>query len=339
MHALKIVALVVSLSLGFLTYQQVVLPALSHQSNEDLTQLWSAWKVQYGRNYATSQEDANRMAIFTQNYYKVQAHNAKGDTFTMALNQFADLTGDEFKATYASCAGGVAATDCPDTTNCPTLPETNLTQVNWTTSGAVTPVKNQEQCGSCWAFSTTGSLEGLYYLNHSILLSFSEQQLVDCAASCEGCDGCWPYIAMEYTAANGIELEKVYPYNAEQGTCKYSATLALKANTGYQCVPGKSVPQMLAALAQQPVSIAVEADQDAWQLYSSGIVSKNCGDALDHAVLITGYSQTQNAWYVKNSWGTSWGMDGYIWISADTTADTGYGVCGILSCGNIPTNN
>jgi len=96
---------------------------------------------------------------------------------------------------------------------------------------------------------------------------------------------------------------------------------------------------MLAALNSQPVSVAVEADQDAWQLYSSGVVKDGCGDALDHAVLITGYDNTENAWYVKNSWGTTWGMSGYIWIGADGLANGGNGVCGILSCGNIPTMN
>jgi len=144
---------------------------------------------------------------------------------------------------------------------------------------------------------------------------------------------------MAYTAANGIELEKVYPYNGEGGSCKYQKSLALAANTGSQCVNPQNFDQMYSALTQQPVSIAVEADQDAWQLYSAGIVSKNCGDALDHAVLIAGYSQSESAWYVKNSWGTSWGMSGYIWISDNQAANDKWGVCGILSCGNIPTNN
>jgi C1A family cysteine protease len=305
--------------------------------------LWAEWKLQYGKTYATDVEESQRFTIFSQNFAKVQAHNADStQTFTMAMNQFADLTGAEFKTIYASCTGGFSATDCPSNNECAPFPSTNLTSINWTTQGAVTPVKNQEQCGSCWAFSTTGSLEGLNFLNKSILLSFSEQQLVDCAQSCEGCDGCWPYIAMEYTAQAGIELEAVYPYNAEQGNCKYTPSLALSVNTGYQCVPTKSTGQLLAALAGQPVSIAVEADQNAWQLYSSGVVSKGCGDALDHAVLVTGYSAAPfgkgNAWYVKNSWGQSWGMNGYIWLADIPTENQGYGVCGILSCANIPIN-
>jgi C1A family cysteine protease len=303
-----------------------------------MQQLWTSWKAQYGRVYGSQQEDNARFAIFQANYARIQAHNADStQTFTMGLNKMADLTGEEFKIQYASCHGtGVGDEYCPSAVDCPTFPETNETAVNWTQSGAVTPIKNQQQCGSCWAFSTTGSLEGLYYLNHTILISFSEQQLVDCASSCYGCDGCWPYMAMNYTATYGIEPEKVYPYKAVQGTCKYNKAVALAANTGYECVTQKSVDQLKAALVQQPVSIAVEADQNAWQFYKTGTVTAGCGDTLDHAVLLTG--MTADAWYVKNSWGTDWGENGYIWLGQSASINQGYGVCGILRCGTVPIN-
>jgi len=333
----KVLAVVgiVAISLG--AYQQI-----ATQSNlSDIETLWASWKTQYGKTYSTQGEDTARMAIFATNYAKVQAHNAAGSTFTMALNKFADLTGEEFKAKYASCHGtGVEDQYCPSAVNCPTLPETNVSSVNWTAAGAVTPIKNQGDCGSCWAFSTTGCLEGLYYLNHSVLISFSEQQIVDCDTQCDGCDGCWPYLALEYTAQNGIEPEKLYPYKGVQGKCEYKASLAVHANTGYQCVSQKSVSQLQAAAVGQPVSVAVEADQDAWQLYSGGVVTSQCGDALDHAVLVTGYGSVDNtdAWIVKNSWGADWGVNGYIFIGQDASANQGYGVCGILRCGTLPIN-
>jgi C1A family cysteine protease len=345
MSALKVFALVVSIALGVITYQQVVAPLVNPSGSDNITSLWSEWKIRNGKTYATDAEDTQRFGVFTMNYYKVQAHNADPtQTFTMELNKFADLTGEEFKTIYASCTGtGLSASDCPSASGCPSLPTVNRSKINWTATGAVTGVKNQEQCGSCWAFSTTGSIEGLYYLNHSVLLSFSEQQLVDCDQTCEGCDGCWPSIAMAYTASAGLELEKIYPYNGEQGNCKYTQSLALSVNTGSQCVQPNNLNQMIAALDQQPVSIAVEADQNAWQLYSSGIVSTGCGTALDHAVLITGYNNEEGGkngvWYVKNSWGQTWGQNGYIWISADPTPNGGNGVCGILTCGNLPTNS
>merc|ERR1719378_774329 len=154
--------------------------------------------------------------------------------------------------------------------------------VDWSQKGAVTPVKNQGQCGSCWSFSTTASLEGLYYLNKKVLLSFSEQQLVDCSSSCYGCNGCWPYVAMEYSAKHGMALEKLYPYHAYQSQCNIPKNISLiNTNTGYECVEQKSVEQMQAAVVQQPVSIAVEADQSSFQFYSSGVVTSGCGDSLD----------------------------------------------------------
>jgi len=349
MQPVKVIALVITVVVGILSYQQMVKPLIHPQQNDQLNQLWSQWKTQYGKSYATAEEDSQRFAIFSANNARVISHNADSSyTYTLGLNKFADLTGDEFKATYASCAkggmvGNVNDEYCPSAENCPTMPAPTFTTLNWTTYGAVTGVKNQEQCGSCWAFSTTGSLEGLYYLNHTVLLSFSEQQLVDCDKQCEGCDGCWPYLAMEYTAQYGIELEKVYPYKGVQGKCKYNKAVAFNANTGYQCIAQKNQEQLLAGLQSQPVSIAVEADQNAWQLYSSGVVNKGCGAQLDHAVLLTGWGpdngQTNSSYYVKNSWGTDWGMNGYIWIGANTADNTGYGICGILRCGTLPINS
>jgi C1A family cysteine protease len=342
MTAGKVVAFLGVVALSLVAFQQYM--PVTAQNETEMQQLWAAWKTQFGKHYSTPQEDEARFLIFQQNYAKVQAHNADPtQTFTMAMNLFADLTGEEFSAQMASCHGtGVGDEYCPSAVDCPTYPDANFTSINWTTTGAVTPIKNQGQCGSCWAFSTTGALEALYFLNQSqkLLVSFSEQQLVDCASSCYGCDGCWPYMAMEYTAQYGIEPEKVYPYKGVQGTCQYKSSLAIKVNTNYSCVTQKSVDQLKAALQIQPVSVAVEADQNAWQLYSKGVVTSGCGATLDHAVLLTGFGtyDNQQAWYVKNSWGTSWGLNGYIWLGTSTSQNTGYGVCGILRCGTLPTD-
>jgi C1A family cysteine protease len=152
--------------------------------------------------------------------------------------------------------------------------------------------------------------------------------------------GCWPYLALEYTAQYGIEPEKLYPYTGTGGECTYKKNLALKANTDWECIAQNSTAQMMGAVQMQPVSIGVEADQSAWQLYSGGVVTQDCGATLDHAVLLTGFGNVDGyngvAWYVKNSWGTDWGVDGYIFIGQND-ANAGYGVCGILRCGVIPT--
>jgi len=193
--------------------------------------------------------------------------------------------------------------------------------------------KNQGDCGSCWAFSSTGSLEGLYFLNNSNLLSFSEQNLVDCVTEDQGCDGGEMTDALTYAAQNGIEQESEYPYTGEDGTCTFNSSLAIQTNNGYYNVTIQSQTQLLAAIVQQPISIGIEADQLAFQFYVGGVIKSGCGDNVDHGVLVVGYetvSGTQ-AYIVKNSWGTSWGLEGYCYISTDPTPNGGNGVCGILT--------
>jgi len=340
-------ALLVALALvstGVVVYQNVV----SQMGQTNIDDMWASWKVENNKEYSAT-EELLRKSIFTANVAKIMAHNADTtQTFTMGVNMFADLTGEEFKE-KTRCMDKAAGSDgdeyCPSAKNCKQLPTTSAKSFDWRTKGAVTPIKNQGDCGSCWAFSTTGSLEGLYKLDKNILLSFSEQQLVDCASSCFGCDGCWPYVAMEYSAAHGMALEKLYPYKGYQQTCNIPANVSLiKTNTGYECVTQKSLPQVLAAAVQQPVSIAVEADQSAWQFYNGGIVTKRCGDRLDHAVLIAGFDvsssdASKQYFIVKNSWGTSWGESGYIRIGTSTSENQGYGVCGILRCATLPISS
>jgi len=306
---------------------------------ENIDELWASWKVQYDRAYESSGDEMVKKAIFVENYNKIRAHNSNPEnTFTMALNQFGDLTAEEFKEEVRcmeKSSNAFGDEYCPSARNCQPF-EGGPSSVDWRDKGAVTPVKNQGQCGSCWAFSTTGSLEGLYYLNNDNLLSFSEQELVDCSSSCYGCNGCFPYIAMEYTASHGIVLESEYPYNAAQGDCNMPSDQPHKVNSGYRCVAQSSVEDMQGAVAGQPVSIAIEADQSTFQFYNSGIITSGCGDSLDHAVLIVGYDMDEKYWIVKNSWGSSWGEDGYVRISTNEDANGGYGVCGILRCGTVP---
>jgi C1A family cysteine protease len=340
-------ALLVALALvstGVVVYQNVV----SQMGQTNVDDLWTNWKAENNKEYSATEEILRR-SIFTANYATILAHNADPtQTFTMKINKFADLTGEEFKEKTRCMdkAANVEADEyCPSAVNCPTLPTTTAKSFDWRSKGAVTPIKNQGDCGSCWAFSTTGSLEGLYKITKNILLSFSEQQLVDCAKSCYGCDGCWPYVAMIYANRTGMALEKLYPYKGYEQSCRIPNNVKLiRANTGaYQCVEQKSLPQVLSATVQQPVSIAVEADQSAWQFYGGGIVTKSCGDRLDHAVLIVGFDITSSdpskqSFTVKNSWGADWGENGYIRIGTSTTANTGYGVCGILRCATLPIN-
>jgi len=208
--------------------------------------------------------------------------------------------------------------------------------VDWRTKGAVTGIKNQGQCGSCWAFSSTGSLEGLNFLKNGKLLSFSEQQLVDCSGSYgnEGCDGGLMESALEYTAAKGVELESDYPYTAQDGSCKYSASKVAFKNKNYAAASSDSLLEKAVNIG--PVSVSVEADQDVFQYYTSGVLNDaSCGTDLDHGVLAVGYGTSGKTgyWIVKNSWGTAWGDSGYLKIARSS----GDGVCGINMDNCYPT--
>merc|ERR1711871_1263378 len=185
--------------------------------------------------------------------------------------------------------------------------------VDWVAKGAVTPVKNQGQCGSCWAFSTTGSVEGAYQIATGKLLSFSEQELVDCAGSYgnQGCNGGLMDDGFKYIEAKGDALESAYSYTGKTGTCSTSkqSDAAIKPGkvTSFNDVTTDSEPQMMAAVSKGPVSVAIEADQSGFQFYKSGVFSGTCGTNLDHGVLVVGYGTDSGKeyWKVKNSWGTT----------------------------------
>ena len=299
--------------------------------------LFQQWKVQHNKQYAFGLEEAVRFEIFAQNYLDILEFNAQGDSATLALNQFADLTSDEFGALYTGAI----------------FPETTENQVSfdyikdlpasfdWRALGAVTDVKNQGQCGSCWAFSSTGSLEGLNYINSSTLVSFSEQQLVDCVTVDQGCNGGEMTDALEYVSQTGIEAEDEYPYTGEDGKCNLIPSKVYNVSTGYVNVTIQSTDALKAAIVQQPVSVGIQANQLVFQFYAGGVIKKFCGDNLDHGVLAVGYDTVNGveAFIVKNSWGGSWGDSGYVHIATDSTPNKGNGVCGILAQPLVPVNN
>lgn len=221
--------------------------------------------------------------------------------------------------------------------------------VNWVEKGAVTSVKNQGQCGSCWSFSTTGALEGAYYIKYGKLDSFSEQELVDCdnrknGGKDMGCNGGLMDNAFSWIKKNGgLCLESDYPYvsgtTRTAGTCETSCTPVEGSQVqSFVDVPASSDNSMMSALSLQPVSIAIQADQQAFQLYKSGVFTGSCGSKLDHGVLLVGYgSENGDDYYlVKNSWGESWGDHGYIKLGRGEKYNNGDGQCGMLLQGSYP---
>ena len=229
----------------------------------------------------------------------------------MGANKFADLMSEEFAARFA---GGFRAKE-KRSVNVNNDLKTNLsalpTSVDWEAAGAVTPIKDQGQCGSCWAFSTTGSTEGNVFINTGKLLSLSEQQLVDCsgAEGNQGCNGGLMDYGFQFIIDNkGICSEASYPYTAADGTCQTTCK-AVATITGFTDVPANSQTALETAVVQQPVSVAVEADQDVFQFYTGGVMTSACGTALDHGVLAVGYGTDAanggDYWKVKNSWGAT----------------------------------
>jgi len=224
--------------------------------------------------------------------------------------------------------------------------------IDWTTKGAVTPVKDQGQCGSCWSFSTTGALEGAFAIKYGTLVSFSEQQLVDCdtlgnGGRDHGCNGGLMDNAFNWISKNnGLCTETDYPYvsgvTKTAGTCQKSCKNVVGSDVLSSPVdvePASDVA-MMGALALGPVSVAIEADERDFQLYKSGVFSGKCGTNLDHGVLAVGYGTDSNGggdyYKVKNSWSTTWGEKGYIRLGRGAGFNGGKGQCGILLEASYP---
>jgi len=332
--ALFAIALVGTLGAGFFLYQAGSPNPNMFASVNQETAMWEQWKLQYNKDYEPM-EDSYRFKVFQQNYEIVLNTNAENLGYTLGLNKFADLTSEEFKTQYC----GYTPSETEEEVEYAWI-DYNVelpSSVNWTAAGATTPVKNQGSCGSCWSFSATGALEGLNFITNGNLQSYSEQQLMDCSRKYgnKACQGGLMDYAFAYVAKEGIELETSYPYRGRDDLiCRYKAADVAFRISGFTDVTPNNVEALMAAVAQQPVSVAVEADQSSWQLYTGGIVSSNCGQALDHGVLAVGYgTQSGTAfWNVKNSWGADWGQNGYILIQR-SSAD----LCGILLDPSYPT--
>ncbi|XP_051892373.1 cathepsin L.1 [Pristis pectinata] len=306
---------------------------------------WLAWKENFGKSYSSNEEEAHRKEIWLTNLKTVIMHNMLADqglsTYRMGMNAFADLDDGEYKKLIlGNCLKTANATKFTSFTSLTdknvSLPDT----VDWRDQGYVTHVKDQQQCGSCWAFSATGALEGQHFRKTGNLVSLSEQQLVDCSTEYGnyGCNGGLMNNAFQYIIDNGgIDTEYSYPYQAEDGPCRFNPGTVGATCYGIINVQEGSELSLKKVVAMiGPVSVAIDASHPSFRMYSSGIYDEPLcsSEYLDHAVLAVGYGTLggRDYWLVKNSWGTDWGNKGYIYMSRNKDNQ-----CGIASAASFPT--
>lgn len=302
--------------------------ALTLPSLKSYEELFYEWMKEHGKDFSNAKDFVVKLKNFAENHDRIVAHNNKGLSYKLGHNEYSHMSQFEFRDYFRlgttrpknlrkKAPGGVHDEPTPDEFE--RLPKS----VDWVKDGAVTDVKNQGMCGSCWTFSAVGALEGAYYVKYKKLVDFSEQELVSCDTTDYGCNGGFMDDAFTWVEKNGglCTLED-YSYTSGTGstgecltTCTNVEEVAPKS---YKDVKPESVKALMSAVAQQPVAIAIEADEFSFQFYKGGVLSGKCGKNLDHGVLLVGYGTDEDSgldyWKVKNSWGAKWGVDGYILI-------------------------
>jgi len=303
--------------------------------------------------YSLKKTMESRENAFIENVRKIEAHNAQNLSWRMGVNQFSDLTAAEFselmgfdvcrKSMNMTQRGEMPKDRLPQMRN-----PKNLATVDYRGENnplkkvAVSNVKNQGQCGSCWSFSASGAVEGAWVVAGNKLVSLSEQELVSCDRQDSACNGGLMDYAFDYVKENGLTSEEIYPYVSGDGSVPACDTSKVQQKVAtikdYTDVQHASEDALENALNIGPVAIAIEADQYAFQSYKKGVMTGTCGSSLDHGVLAVGYGHDDDSnldyWIVKNSWGSSWGMNGYIYLERHVSSSAGQ--CGILMQPSYP---
>jgi xylem cysteine proteinase len=294
--------------------------------------------TKYGKNYQTEEEFNFRRSVFAESLNEIEEFNAKGKSWTLGVNQFSDWTKEEYKQLLGykrNIKNDFTESMIKDMpTNCP---KPSNKAIDWREKDFVTPVKNQGACGSCWAFSAVAALEAAYAKKFGELVSFAEQQLVDCNKFSHGCNGGLMVNGFIHWMHNAPRTEADYEYHAKDEKCQEDkiSTKYPELNYGYRVDITQEC--LYDALTHNVVSVAIRAEEGPFRHYKEGVIDESyeCGTDLDHGVTLVGYDADKNAWIVKNSWGADWGQSGYVYIKK---AD-GLGICGINQENSQPTWN
>ncbi|KAL6317330.1 hypothetical protein AAG906_030083 [Vitis piasezkii] len=311
-------------------------------SMDKLTDLFESWMSKHGKSYRSFEEKLHRFEVFQDNLKHIDETNKKVSSYWLGLNEFADLSHEEFKRKYLGLKIELPKRrDSPEEFSYKDVADLPKS-VDWRKKGAVAHVKNQGACGSCWAFSTVAAVEGINQIVTGNLTALSEQELIDCDKPFNnGCNGGLMDYAFAFIISNGgLRKEEDYPYVMEEGTCgEKKEELEVVTISGYHDVPEDNEQSFLKALANQPLSVAIEASSRGFQFYSGGIFNGHCGTELDHGVAAVGYGTSKGVDYitVKNSWGPKWGEKGYIRMKRNIGKPEG--ICGIYKMASYPTKN
>lgn len=341
---LAMIAVSSAMDMSIISYDEKHSIAVSGRSEAEVAKIYEAWLVKHGKVHQKNSltEKDRRFEIFKDNLRFIDDHNVKNLSYRLGLTRFADLTNDEYRSMYLGVKmekkGSRKTSQRYEARVGDSLPES----IDWRKKGAVAEVKDQGGCGSCWAFSTIGAVEGINQIVTGDLITLSEQELVDCDTSYnEGCNGGLMDYAFEFIIKNGgIDTDKDYPYKGVDGRCDQIRKNAKVVTVdSYEDVPVNSEESLKKAVSNQPVSVAIEAGGRAFQLYVSGIFDGTCGTQLDHGVVAVGYGSEngKDYWIVRNSWGKSWGESGYLRMARNIAAPTGK--CGIAMEPSYPIKN
>lgn len=318
----------------FVFFLQVLFVRSQYYNTFDYNKtLFDKFVLDYNKSYSNINEYNFRMKMFFSKLDRINYVNNNNFSYKLEINKFSDLSFEEFSLNYKGYNGlyypDYFFNKNIDYHNLTIQNNTNITEIDWREKGLVTPIKDQGVCGSCWAFSAVGTMEGAKAKTTKNLTSMSEQDLVDCVSECFGCNGGWSSVAIQYVIDGGgnkseigIDTEKYYPYVGETNQCNFSSTHIGGSFHKLVKIPEGNVNYLNdAVLSVGPISVAIDAEDD-FQSYKSGIFKSNkCSNSyLDHAVLIVGYGKTkknENYYIIKNSWGEGWGINGYMYFSAD----------------------
>jgi len=303
----------------------LIFALLALATADPLKAKFSQFTRQYGKSYGSADEMERRFQIFKKNIHLASEHQRQNPSARFGITKFMDLEPEEFSRLYKMPKLSQQQRPEKDfnTTEKPSDPVVNCnptpTTWDWGSCGVVTSVRNQGQCGSCWAFSATETIESYCILAGAQSQFYSVEQIVDCdtAGEDQGCNGGFPEGAYKYIKqAGGIETNHEYPYTAgegESGSCHFKKADVVCTVTDWTELSGETGIYHQAS-TNGPVSVCVDASS--WQFYNGGILT-SCGEDVDHCVQVTGYTKYGSKgayWHVRNSWGTDWGVTGYIWI-------------------------